>query len=132
MISEETTRQLLIESCHSSREADEKLLGHLSSSEFVSLLVKIALDEDDYQGDAPMQAAYYLSQAPVTLAKPFEKKLIGLLTAANGYGGHIALTLGRMRSDTAKPVITEELENGERFDAWLYKEALKQYETPSV
>ena len=128
MIPEETVRQLLIDSCHSSEVADKKLLGSLSSPEFVSLLVKIALDEDDYQGDAPMQAAYYLSQAPVEMLKPFEQKLLSLLTTANGYGGYVALTLGRMQSALAKAVITSELGNGERFDVWLFKEALKQYE----
>lgn len=129
MITEATVRRLLIDSCHSSERAGKAILDSLSSSEFVSLLVKIALDEDDYQGDAPMQAAYYLSQAPVELLLPFESQLLNLLPTANGYGGHIALTLGRMKSPLAKPVIITGLGNGERFDSWLFKEALSRYET---
>lgn len=125
---EEKARLLLIDSCYSSKEADEELLKNLSSPEFVSLLVKIALDEDDYEGDAPMQAAYYLSKAPVDLTKPFEKQLFRLLPVASGYGGHVALTLGRMKSAEAKAIIQAELGDGARFEAWLFIEALKQYE----
>jgi hypothetical protein len=79
---EKTARQLLIDSCYSSREAAEELLKNLASPAFVSLLVKIALDEDDHEGDAPMQAAYYLSKAPVDLTRPFESQLLRLLPVA--------------------------------------------------
>jgi len=125
---EATARQLLIDSCYSSQEADKELLKNLTAPEFVSLLVKITLDEEDYEGDAPMQAAYYLSKAPVELTKPFENRLRRLLPDALGYGGHVALTLGRMESAKARTVIQAELGDGARFDAWLYEEALKQYD----
>ncbi len=92
------------------------------------MLVRIALDEEDCGGDAPMQAAYYLSKAPSENVRPFEPLLLALLNTANGYGGHIALTLGRMRSATARAVIHSELGDGEFPSAWLYREALKQYE----
>lgn len=130
MMSEELLRQLLIDSCHSSKQADEELLKNLSSQEFVALLVKIALDEDDYEGDAPMQAAYFLSKAPVERTKPFENQVLRLLPVASdsGYGGHVALTLGRMKSAEAKAILKAELSDGTRFDAWLFEEALKQYE----
>jgi hypothetical protein len=132
MITEHEARQLLIDSCHSSTEADAALLSKLASPEFVSLLVRIALDEEDYGGDAPMQAAYYLSQAPSENVRPFEPQLLALLTTANGYGGHVALALGRMRSSSAKAVIQSELGDGEFPSAWLYKEALKHYGAPDA
>ena len=132
MMTETAVRQLLIDSCHSSTEADTTLLRNLTSPEFVALLVHIALDREDYGGDAPMQAAYYLSQTPIENIRPFEAQLLALLTTANGYGGHIALTLGRMRSVSAKAVILEELGDGEFPSAWLYREALKQYGPPDA
>jgi hypothetical protein len=127
MISEAKLRELLIESCHSSSEAEAELMALLSSPDFIVLLVKIAVDDADYQGDAPMQAAYFLSQASPFLTRPFEQQLYALLTTANGYGGHIALVLGRMQSALAKDVIRSELGDGQFPSAWLYEKALKEY-----
>lgn len=127
MTTELEARQLLIDSCHSSIEADAALKRRLVSPEFVSLLAHIAIDEEDNGGDAPMQAAYYLSQAPSENVRPFEPQLLALLTTANGYGGHIALALGRMRSSLAKAVIQSELGDGKFPSAWLYEEALRHY-----
>jgi hypothetical protein len=132
MITEPEARQLLIDSCHSLPEAGADLQSKTASAEFVSLLVRIALDEEDYGGDAPMQAAYYLSQAPSENVRPFEPQLLALLTTANGYGGHVALALGRMRSSQAQPVILSELDDGEFPSAWLYREALEHYGAPAA
>jgi hypothetical protein len=111
-IAEQTTRQLLIDSCHSSEAAERRILAELSSPAFVDLLVQIAVDADDYQGDAPMTAAYYRSLVSPALTKPHEPALLALLTAADGYSGSIALTLGRMQSLPAKPVIAQMLAQG--------------------
>ena len=127
MIPEDRARQRLVDSCHSSREADQELRASLGSAEFIALLVEIAVDRDDHQGDAPMRAAYYLSQASPDLVRPFEGQLLELLRRAEGYGGHVALALGRMRSARARPFIESELRDGTRFDAWLFEEALKEY-----
>ena len=132
MISEQVIRQLLIDSCHSSKEAESLILSNLASDEFIALLVRIAIDEDDFEGDAPMQAAYYLSKAAPELLQPFEPQLLSLLTSANGFGGHVALALGRMHSRQAEPIIRSELGDGKFPSAWLYEEALKNYVPPNA
>lgn len=112
MISEREARQLLIDSCHSSTKAADVILEELQSPEFVRLLVKIAVDSDDHQGDAPMQAAYYLSKAPPSLTRAHEAALLALLDTDIGYGGSVAIVLGRMMSRQAKPVIAHRLAEG--------------------
>ena len=124
---EAETRQLLIDSCHSSVTAEERILCKLTSPEFVSLLVDIAVDAADYQGDAPMQAAYFLSKAPASLIQPHETALLALLDSADGYAGSVALVLGHMKSQIAKPIIALRLETG-WWPEHLYKEALSCYE----
>jgi hypothetical protein len=127
MMPEPETRQLLIDSCHSSNMADSRILAELESPEFVSLLVRIAVDADDYGGDAPMQAAYYLSRVRSALLQPDEASLIDLLGTADGYAGFVALALGHMRSQKAKPIITRMMAEG----CWpreTYQEALSGYD----
>jgi hypothetical protein len=85
MKNETEIREALIDSCHSSKEAQSAIEECLSDTDFISLLVKIALDEEDYGGDAPMQAAFYLSKASPALTRQYEEVLIPLLTAAVGY-----------------------------------------------
>ena len=127
MISETTLRQLLIDSCYSSIEADKQILEHLESPEFISLLVKITVDAEDYEGDAPMQATYYLSMASPELTHNHETELLALLPIAPGYSSGVALTLGRMKSELAKPIITEMVAKG----CWpieTFQKALSCYE----
>ena len=126
MISEPEIRQLLIDSCHSSADAERRLLRELELEEFVGLLVHIAIDADDYQGDAPMQAAYFLSKAAPSHLQPYETVLISLLESTNGYAGSIALALGRMKSSEAKPIINQCLVEG-WWPEHLYREALSAY-----
>jgi hypothetical protein len=90
MISEETARQLLIDSCHSSSDSKQRILSELNSPEFVALLGRIAVDAQDRQGDAPMQAAYFLTVASPALIRPHETELLGILTTADGYSGSVA------------------------------------------
>lgn len=127
MILEPEIRQLLIDSCHSSVEAEERILSELQSAQFLNLLVHIAIDADDYQGDAPMQAAYFLSKASPLLTHPHEAALLELLESADGYAGSVALVLGRIKSQQAKPIIALRLEEG-WWPEHLYKEALSCYE----
>jgi hypothetical protein len=75
-----------------------------------------------------MQAAYFASQYPGTLPEPYEPKLLDLLPTVNGYGGHIALALGKTKSPRGKAALLAELGDGSRFDAWLFKKALAEYE----
>jgi len=120
-------RKLLIDSCHSSKDADEELLKMLSDPKVISLLIEIALDEMDHGGDSPMQAAYYLSQAAVERIQSHEEELINILSADLPYSGHAALALGRMQSKKAHPIIVSELGEGGFPSAWLYEEALAKY-----
>lgn len=132
MIPEFAIRELLIASCHADVSAELKIVEKLASIDFVALLVKIALDEDEQQGDAPMQAAYFLSHASPSLTEMHEDKLLSLFTSANGYQGHIALTLGRMQSLPARFVIESALSDEDRFDKWLYERAIECYESEST
>ena len=127
MISESEARKLLIDSCHSVEEAEKQIHSELKSGEFVNLLVRIAIDEDDYQGDAPMQAAYFVSQAATQFIAPHENVLLQLLESANGYAGFVALSLARIKSTNAKPIIAQRLKEG-WWPEHLYQEALSCYE----
>ncbi len=127
MIAETETRQLLIDSCHSSVEAEQRILEELTSPEFISLLVSIAVDADDYQGDAPMTAAYYLSKTSPHLTKPHEAVLLSLLTTADGYAGSVALVLGGMKSHEAQPHIARMAAAG-YWPQESFSEALSCYE----
>lgn len=67
--SEETLRELLILCWHSSRVADSFFLSHANCTRFLVQLAQIAIDEKDYQGDAPPAAAYYLEKLPPPVLK---------------------------------------------------------------
>lgn len=82
--SEHEVRQLLIDSCHSSTEAERHILDALHLPSFVAMLVRIAVDAGDFQGDAPMQAAYFLSKASPLLIQLHEELLLSLLESADG------------------------------------------------
>jgi hypothetical protein len=127
MYDEANIRDQLIASCHSADDARLFFLSRLNEPELLFVLIKIALDAQDHGGDAPMQAAYFASQYPGSLLARYEPELYGLLTAAAGYGGHIALALGKTKSVRGKSALVAELGDGSRFDAWLFKEALAEY-----
>ena len=67
--SEETLRELLILCWHSSQIADSLFLSHANCTRFLVQLAQIAIDEKDYQGDAPPAAAYYLEKLPPPVLK---------------------------------------------------------------
>jgi hypothetical protein len=125
MIDEAAIRQLLIDSCHSSAAAEKFFRCHLDDVELLALLVRIARDAEDYEGDAPMQAAYWMSQYPANLLMPHEAALLEMLPMVDGYGGHVALALGKTRSPRGREAIVQELGNGERVDAWLFRKAIE-------
>ena len=62
--SEEMLRELLILCWHSSKVADQFFLSHTNCAGLLVQLAEIAIDEKDYQGDAPPAAAYYLEKLP--------------------------------------------------------------------
>ena len=112
MLPETELRQLLIDSCHSVTLAENRILTELESADFIAQLVFIAIDALDYQGDAPMQAAYFLSTTNPSLVTPHEAELRSLVETADGYSGSIAVALGRMRSPLAKPLIEKRAREG--------------------
>jgi hypothetical protein len=128
MIDEGHIRELLIESCHSSADANRFFKSHLNDAELLECLVNIAVDAEDYGGDAPMEAAYWVSEFPAALIKKHEKELIAVLSSADVNGSLIALALGKTQSLMAKPLILAELGDGQRYDAWLFRKALAYYD----
>lgn len=127
MYEESAIRQALISSCHSSTEASDYLAGRIGDPILLELLVRIAMDDAGYEGDAPMQAAYFASQFPGDQLARHEPDLLVLLSTANGYGGHVAVALSKTGSSRGKAAITAELGDGSRFDAWLFQKALAEY-----
>ena len=128
MDAEADVRQKLIDSCHSSEAAQRFFMARLDDATLLALLVKIAEDAENHGGDAPMQAAYFASQFPGALLALHEEKLLALLTTVDGYGGHIALALGKTKSTRGKAALLSELAYGSRFDAWLFRKGLAEYE----
>jgi hypothetical protein len=125
MLDDARIRGLLIDSCHSSADAVAYFRANLSNAELLALLVKIARDADDHGGDAPMQAAYWVSQYPSSLLIPHEAALFEMLPIVDGYAGHVALALAKTGSQRGRLAIVQELGDGTRFDAWLFREALR-------
>ena len=65
--SEEMLRELLILCWHSSKVAEQFFLSHTNCAGLLVQLAEIAIDEKDYQGDAPPAAAYYLEKLPPSM-----------------------------------------------------------------
>ena len=75
-----------------------------------------------------MQAAYYMSKFSREMLMPYEHQLISMLPTVNGYGGHVALALSKTLSQAGKQAIVNELGDGSRNDAWLFRKALGSYD----
>ncbi|HZK79929.1 MAG TPA: hypothetical protein VFC46_02655 [Humisphaera sp.] len=127
MVDEKEIRELLIASCHSSAAAIRFFRDHLEDQNLLRLLVHIAQDADDYEGDAPMQAAYWLSESSGAVLISHEPMLFEMLPLVDGYGGSVALALGKTGSPRGRKLIQKELGDGKRFDAWLFRRALACY-----
>ncbi len=128
MYDETEVRSLLIDSCHSSKDAQAYFDSRLSDPDLLDVLMTIATDTEDHGGDAPMQAAYYASKFSGLLLAPYEQLLITLLPHVNGFAGHVALALGKTRSTEGRDLILQALGDGSRYDAWLFHNALAEYE----
>lgn len=127
MYDEAMIRHLLVASCHSSSEAEQYFADRADDAELLTLLLKIAVDENGLEGDAPMQAAHFAAQFPGTLLAQYESELLELLGTANGYRGHVAIALAKTGSLRGKAALLGELGDGSRFDAWLFRKALAEY-----
>jgi hypothetical protein len=96
------------------------------------MLIRIAKDDDDHGGDAPLTAAFYVAEFPAPMLQSYEQTFREMLPVVNGYGGSIALALGKTKSAAGRQMIIEQLGNGTRFDADSFRRALKEYDqTPS-
>ncbi len=131
ILNESEIRNLLIDTCLISRKknADLKLMEYMKDRSMCELLVKIAKDEDDYQGDAPMQAAYYLRFIDSDLLKKFENELIEMFEYVDGYQGHIAILLGIIKSRKGLELIKNEipLYTKDGSDPWQLLEAINKF-----
>lgn len=72
-------RDTLIASLHSDPTASSKISGRLGEQMFVRDLVEVCKPFDDYTNDPRMEAAYYLSLAPVGLLEMVANDLEALL-----------------------------------------------------
>jgi hypothetical protein len=129
MADQTAIRELLIQSCHSSDDADAQLRSQLDDTDFIACLVLIALDRDDFGGDAPMQAAYYLAKSSPSLLMPHANTLVETLPIADdrGYAGHLSIAIAKTNADSARSFIEQAANDSERFNAWLFREALSHF-----
>ncbi len=120
-------RELLIETMHSNDSADSYFHQKLVDREMLKILVRIALDDEDFGGDAPMAAGDYIHQYPAEWLKEHEASFLDILKReySDARPEDIALALAKFKSLSAKSFIEKEireLEWGprcERFEAAL-------------
>ena len=124
---EENLRELLIESCHSNKEAEKEIEKLTSNSEITELLSMISGDEDG--GDAPMQASYFLQFLPHDELHKYKAQLIKHLHIKdNPNACWVALALSAIHSDEAYLHISEMLAREDFQGDWIYKKALENYD----
>ena len=85
----------------------------MTDTELLQLLVRIARDTEGFEGDAPVEAAYWMSQYSPELLLPHEPAMLEMLPIVNGYGGHVALALGKTRTTRGRAAIVNELGDGQ-------------------
>ena len=128
MYYEDHIRKLLIDSCHSSVEAQQFFRSRLDDSKMLLLLLRIAKDDEDYGGDAPMQAAYYLSQFSASMLVPHAHELLAKLPVTDGFASHIAVALGKTQLPEVRQALLEGLGDASGPDAIYYQMALEEYD----
>ncbi|CAN5495784.1 hypothetical protein BH10PSE18_BH10PSE18_08570 [soil metagenome] len=96
-------RDDLIASLHSDQTAASRISGRLADQEFVRNLVEVCEPFDDYTNDPRMEAAYYLSIAPIGSLAAVVANLEGLLrlpldgeTMDSNISCHLVRCLGRL------------------------------------
>jgi len=72
-----------------------------------------------------MQAAFWMSQYSHGLLLPHEPAILEMLPIVDGYGGHVAHALGKTQTTRGRAAIMNELGDGQRFDAWLFRKGLE-------
>ncbi|MDR6860216.1 hypothetical protein [Variovorax guangxiensis] len=98
-----TLRDDLIASLHSDQAAASRISDRLGDREFVRHLVEVCEPFDDYTNDPRMEAAYYLSIAPIGSLAAVAASLEGLLrlpldgeTMDSSVSCHLVQCLGRL------------------------------------
>jgi len=127
-------RRMLIETCYSSKMTEQYFLDRLSEADLLALLVKIAVDEEGYLGDAPMAAAHFVAQFPKEMLGPYEPTLFNLFPEADdsGYGASVAIALAKTGSRRGRQLIIEQLGDKSRNDARFFQQALAEYEEDTM
>jgi hypothetical protein len=123
-------RELLIETYYSNDLAVQYFEERLNDKELFKLLVRIAIDDEDYSGDAPMAAGDYLYKFPLEWIREYETDFLKILKReySDVRSEDIAMALAKIKSVKAKSLILSEIEElgyGPRYDR--FKEALLLY-----
>ena len=130
MYQEPDIRELLIETCYSNEQACAFFEERLEDDALLEILVSIAIDEDDYGGDAPMASGDFIPRYPAESLKKYEQQFLGILESEWASVRHedIALALAKINSNQGK-VLTQkwltELGEGPRYEK--FKKAFEQY-----
>ena len=124
-------RELLIDTMHSNEDAIQYFVTKLNDKEMLKLLVRIAVDDEGYGGDAPVATGDYIHQYPVEWLVEYEDVFLSILRReySDVRTEDIAIALAKFGSAKAKPLIEgeiEELKWGPRCDR--LKLALDLYE----
>ncbi len=124
-------RELLIETCYSNKDAERYFSERLDDRELLELLVQVAVDDEDYGGDAPMAAGEWIYKYKKEWLSDFETVFLDILRREFSVvrTEDIALALAKIDSIQAKLLIEKEievLEYGPRCER--FKESLRMYE----
>ncbi|WP_024330164.1 hypothetical protein [Simiduia agarivorans] len=130
MYQESDIRELLIETCYSNEQAATFFEQRLEDEALLAILVTIALDEDDFGGDAPMASGDYIPRYPTECLKNYEPQFLAILESEWASVRHedIALALAKINSSKGKDLTKKwlsELGEGPRYEK--FKQAYEQY-----
>ncbi|OUS05843.1 hypothetical protein A9Q81_03615 [Gammaproteobacteria bacterium 42_54_T18] len=111
MYDHQEIRELLIDTCHSNDLAVQFFEEKLGDKELLELLVRIAIDEEDYGGDAPMAAGDYIFKYPVEWLEKYEESFVDILKREHSAvrPENIAMALAKIKSPAAKTLIEREI-----------------------
>lgn len=109
---------LLIDSVHSSEQAEKFFQSHMDDKELLKQILQVV--EESESGDARMEGAYWLSQAQDDFLRDVEKRLLVLMDCEwDSVAVHIMMALAKIQSQEALDKIIEK-----RIRPNLYWEAL--------
>jgi len=128
---EEMLRELLILCWHSSKVADQFFLSHANCAHFLVQLAEIAIDEKDYQGDAPPAAAYYLEKLPPSMLAGITGILLhGFPVEECGHNNSLAVAIALSRAEGGQAKVQSAYEKG-FLSKESYEKAMAIYVHPT-